>query len=209
MVLTENSSNYINKEAVGYLVNSGLSPENQSKVADIHEKLISKFGNNIWCPPPETLHITLMDWLAPLVDYERDKDVLFEEIRPTYSRSLEEAIAGIGSITVKFDVLHVSPGAVFSVGQDGGQLNHIRESFLNKVEELLDGTKQPPNIAHFSVARFMAEVDIEDVEAVLEECSIDIIQEINSFRLIRETKLPMQQYEVIQEYILEDKSTHY
>lgn len=201
MNLTEDSSDYINQKAIGYLVNSGLSSMLQKHILEIQGALISAFGEKIWCPPVDTLHITLMDWLAPLISYSTPKDKLFEEIYPAYNDALEACLANIGRINIQFDTIRVSKSAVFAVGHDEGQINTIRQEFLRNVS-LLPNTKSPPDIIHFSFARFLAQIKIDDIENVLTNCSINATEEVESFRLIRETKLPMLEYRKIKEYLL-------
>ncbi len=201
MRLTKDNTGYINQEAIGYLVNTGLSTTLQNRILKIQRRLIDAFGDAIWCAPTETLHITLMDWLAPLITYDKPKDALFEDIYPAYDEALKECLINIGKINITFDTIRASETAVFAVGHDNGQINIIRHNFLNKIT-LLPDTKSPPDIIHFSIARFTARLKIEDVENVLTSCSINLVEEVNSFRLIRETKLPMLEYQKLKEYKL-------
>lgn len=200
-MLTENSTDYINKNAIGYMVNASISTEGAAQIAQIQRRLIDAFGDKVWCAPVETLHITLMDWIAPLADYGQDKDELFETILPLYSNALKESLAEHKSIEVTFNTVQVSPGAVFCVGLDGGRMNRIRKTFTDKID-LIEGTKRPPTIVHTSIARFKAEIDIDNVKGVVQKYPISFTECIDSFRLIRETKLPMQEYEILQEYRL-------
>lgn len=201
MKLTEDSSNYIGKEALGFLVNCEVSDETKNQVQKLQKDLISKFGDSIWCQPLVTLHVTLLDWLAPLVDYKKDKQKLFNEIFNEYDQNMNDLLRNVGPISINFNQVKVSPNAVFAVGDDSGTFNEIRQHFL-KNTRLIDGTKQPPSIVHFSIARFVSELSISEVESLLNDFQIDTQTTVTNFRLIKETVLPMQKFEIIKNYSL-------
>lgn len=191
----------INKDVVGYMVNTDLSLDNQRAVAEICDRLANEIGPGVWFAPKETLHITLMDWLAPLVDYGEDKDQLFRKIKQDYDKVLMECLEGIGDIEITFDELRVSPSAIFMVGHDVGQFKTIRDNFMSKVE-LLPVTKVPPSIIHFSIARFSRELDFAFVEDWVKKEKLTIKQVVSNFRLVRENEVPMIGYEAIKSYQL-------
>jgi 2'-5' RNA ligase len=191
----------IKKPVVGYMLNTPLSPENQQKIVALQKQLDEKFGSAIWNAPKESLHITLFDWLAPLVEYTQDKDKLFDQIFDEYDQVVSNAVKGIGPITVTFDVVDASPGAVFMKGHDSGQYEAIRQHYLDNIE-LLPNTKRPPNIIHITVARFQEAVDLEPIQEFLAQTKISFTQEVNSFRLVKETLDPMLDFKTIKEYKL-------
>lgn len=191
----------IGRNVVGYMLNSSLSTENQAKVADLQAILAQEYGDALWLTPPETLHITLLDWLAPLVDYKADKGQLFEELFSSYDKALAQILNNIGGIEVAFNKLQASPGAIFIQGSDDGQFNAIRNEFTSRIN-LLPGTKQPPSIIHFTAARFIKEIELEPLRKLLATQPVYFKQTINQFRLVRETKIPMLEYEVVKQYKL-------
>lgn len=202
MELTIDSTSYIGKEALGFLVNCEVSSETKNEVQKLQEDLISKFGETIWCQPLDTLHVTLFDWLAPLVDYNEDKQKLFGEIFNEYDHNLIDILCGVGPISINFKQVKVSPSTVFAIGEDNGIFNEIRQDFLDKTS-LIDGTKQPPSIVHFSIARFASEISIAEVESLVNNFQLNTHTKVTYFRLIKETVLPMQRFEIIKNYILE------
>lgn len=82
----------IGRRAVGYMVNTVPSEENQQKVASLQQRIAKAFGDSVWVTPRETLHITLMDWIAPLIDYRKDKDELFKDIFHSYDEVLSHIL---------------------------------------------------------------------------------------------------------------------
>lgn len=191
----------INEERVGYVLNSEFSSQNQQKIQELQTRLVERFGDAILLPAPETLHITLMDWLAPLVDYEDDKDDLFEEVRRPYNAALEAAIGQQGPVEVRFNQISVGPHAIFIKGEDGGQYQQIRSDFLSTVE-LLPNTKKPPQIIHSTIARYNQEIDLSEVQDFINTMSIDFMQTIDEFRLLRTTDTRMAAKLILKKYKL-------
>lgn len=191
----------LNKEVVGYMLNSPLSIENQKAIRELQQRFEATFGDVIWSLPVESLHITLMDWVAPLVDYERDKDEIFREIFPEYDSVLEGILADFVEIPITFSEVHVSSGGVYLTARDEGQFKAIRDEFLEKIA-LIPGTKQPPSIIHTTVARFNKAVDLKPIQHMVERESVSFSQRIDRFILVRETKIPMLEREIIKSYPL-------
>lgn len=191
----------IGRELIGYAINVPLSPENQQEIAFVQRELSSKIGSPIWNTPLPTLHITLLDWLAPLVDYGRDKTEIFQEIFVQYDRVIAESIKSIGPIAVKFNQLKAGPSAVWIEGTDSGQFQQIRKEFLDGVN-LLPNTKLPPQIIHSTIARYKEETELSTVQEVVAGLNCSFVQEISAFRLIKETVDPMLEFETIKTYPL-------
>lgn len=185
----------------GYVINSGLSKENISIIEKFQEALLQQFPSGIWCPPLESIHITLMDWLAPLVDYGKSKDKIFEEVFNEYDTVFCEITSKIKSFSVIFNSLHVTPNAIFAVGQDNGEYALLRNSFLSKVR-LIEGTKQPPKIIHFTIARFTAALELKAITDFVSSYPINILENVEKFRLVKELQTPMVDFEIIKEYTL-------
>ncbi len=191
----------INRPVVGYMLNTEISPENCPQISHIQAHLSEHFGDAVWNTPPETLHITLFDWLAPLVDYGQDKERLFEQIFPEYDKAVRKAVAQEHLVRVTFDTINVSPAAVFITGHDDGTFARIRKFFLDHAV-LLPNTKLPPQIIHSTIARFVGELSVEEVQASLKGLHLSFEQPVASFRLIKETLDPMLQFEEIKRYQL-------
>ena len=105
------------------------------------------------------------------------------------------------SIALHFDTIGVSAGAVYRQAHDHGTFQHIRDSFLRETE-LLPGTKQPPKIIHTTIARFLKEISLADVQKYIADEVIDQTELVTRFRLVNETQIPMLGFEVLKSYQL-------
>lgn len=176
---------WLDKPAVGYVVNAAFSSENATTLANLGQEINAELDGALFCPPREALHVTLLDWIAPLVDYDgADKDALFANIQERYNAALAQAIGSCGPITVHFDTVKASPSTVFIVGHDDGQFQRIRDEFVRSVK-LLPGTKLPPTIIHSSLGRFTKQIDLAKVERVVAGKTLNITQVVTNFRLMR------------------------
>lgn len=191
--------------ALGYMVNTFLSEASRREVKRLQNELISAFPEAIWTPALDTLHITLMDWLAPYAEYGVDKDQLYTELGASYDLALCRALEGVGPIEVTFDTFVVSPAAVAIVGDQKSAeiLNAIRQKFLSQVD-LLPGTKRPPTIVHSTIARFVGSLPVDDVRNHMESRPFSFTEQIGSFQLVRETRVPMIEHATIESYHLAD-----
>lgn len=159
--------NWIGKSFIGYVMNTEFSGENAQGLVELMQEIEATFGGAVFCMPKASLHITLLDWIAPLVDYDgQDKDNLFKEIQPSYDKAITEALSVTSPIEVHFDEIKTSPSTIYIVGHDNGEFQRVREQFMEKVE-LLPGTKLPPTIIHSSLARFTKPVEISAVNSFL------------------------------------------
>lgn len=183
---------------IGYVVNASLAET--TEIVQLRRDIQTAFPN-AWQQPQGSLHVTLMDWLAPLVEYDRHKDALFAELFPAYDQVLRECTNGIGPINVMFNNVAVSDTAVFITGNDDGQFNNIRDTFTDKIA-LIDGTKRPPNIIHSTIARFESPPDPQAVAEFLNPQSFEMKVTIEGLRLVRESTSPMIEFEVRQSYSL-------
>jgi len=191
---------WVNKKFEGYMVQTEFSPANARQVHRLIQDIQAKFGDAVFCMPEASLHITLLDWVAPLVDYGgQNKTELFERVRPSYDNVLAQVIAACGPITVQFDELHVAPTTIYMTGHDRGQFQRIRDEFLDKAE-LLPGTKLPPKIIHSSLARFIRPIDLAPVQEFIAAKSINITQKVTNFRLVHSTREPMLEFEILKRY---------
>lgn len=203
MEYTSNSQDYLHKSALGYMVNTSLSSQAQEEVRRIQDALKSEFGDAIWPAPLESLHITLMDWLAPLVDYLDDKDILFESIFSRYDQKLSRILTEVPPLNLTFDQMVVGSAAIAIVasGDDARYFNKIRQEFLSEIN-LLPNTKQPPTIVHSTIIRFVGEIPKSDVEEFIKSYAFSFNETIDSFQLVRETTVPMQEFTQVKKYPL-------
>ena len=190
-------SEWLNLERVGYVVNAGFSDENSLILDNLNSDLQTEYGDAVFSAPRHTLHITLMDWITPgYVQNGEDKDELFDDIEARYSDSLNNALKNIGKISVRFSQIRVDPSTIIILGQDDGQFQQIREKFVKNLD-LIPDTKPIPNIIHSSLARFAKPIELERVESFIDSNKIDFTQNISEFRLVRSSKQPILDFEVV------------
>lgn len=191
----------LNLRVTGYMLNVALDERNQEVVSELQQRLLGEFGDIVWTLPPESLHITLMDWVAPLVDYGRNKDLLFHEVFSEYDSVLHQIISSVDKFDITFNTLNVSTGGIFLTAVDNGEFQKIRSNFTDRVE-LQPGTKQPPKIIHTTIARFQKEIPLEEVEDFISQQKVHFTQTVGEFRLVNEKTIPMLEYELIKTYPL-------
>lgn len=201
---TKTSINHdVNKHVNGYMINTVPSEANCQKVATFQQRLAAHFSDTLWLTPPETLHITLMDWIAPLVDYGTDKEALFKELFPGYDRVFTKLLQQQAPITVHFDTVKVTPGAIILIGHDDGSFKRIRDGFLQQIE-LLPNTKQPPTIIHSTIARYKTEQNMQPIIDFVATQRLAFDHIVAHFRLAQEQIVPMLDYNLLKEYPLGD-----
>lgn len=196
----------LNLDVTGYMLNASLDSHSQEVIHKLQQKFSDRFGKGIYTLSLNALHITLMDWVAPLVDYGRDKDTLFKDLFPEYDTVLTELLDGVSPINVMFDTIGVSSGAIFLQGHDNGQFQAIRDSFTDHAS-LVPGTKQPPSIIHTSIARFSEQIDLRPVQEFASGLSVNFTQDIHEFRLVNEKKIPMLEYDLVKLYELNKRKS--
>jgi hypothetical protein len=192
---------YLGKEFIGYVLNTAFAEEGQEAIIKLQREFSEYFGGAVYVPHPDTLHITLMDWLAPLVDYGRNKDDIFKEIHEEYDVVLRQSIKGVSPISVDFNQIGVSAEAIILIGQDKGQYQEIRSRFLGKVT-LLPNTKMPPQIIHTTIVRYADAVDLQPVKDFAAKQTISFPHTTDAFRLLRTTDTSMEAKELIKTYQL-------
>jgi len=193
---------WINKPVIGYAVNTEFSDDNARVLMELINKISATFTDAVFCPPRSALHITLLDWITPLVNYDgRDKNVLFAAVQPSYDKALSDILASTRPITVTFDGIKVSPSTIYITGHDTGEFQKIRDQFVSSVE-LLPNTKLPPAIIHSSLARFTKPIELSSANAFAANQQLDITQKVTNFRLIRTTREPNLNFETLKRYEL-------
>ena len=195
------SHEHLKSETVSYIINSGFSRNSQKHIRRIQKQIEDKFSDIVWALPPDSLHITLMDWLAPFVDYGEHSDIVFHDIVGEYSHNLREILGRFTSLQLHFNTIKVSPTTIFIQATDSSLYNEIRGAFLERTD-LLPNTKRPPTIVHTSIVRFTKEYDLTFIEDFVSRLKIDFIEEVKEFRLVRETQLPMLEYEIIDSFCI-------
>ncbi len=195
-------ADWVEQSFEGYVLNAGFSDQNIARLQQITAAIQQEYRNKVFVAPAHSLHITLLDWIAPLVDYDGvDKTTLFNSIKDDYDKNISRILADVLPISIRFTELKVSPSTIFLVGHDNGEFQTIRQQFVESIE-LLPNTKLPPTIIHSSLARFKDTLPLSNIEHMVTNLTVDFTQQIDSFRLIHTTKEPMLEFEVLKTYHL-------
>ena len=77
---------WVGKEHLGFVINAAFSKENTNTITAWLEGLQKVAVEGVYTMKSEGLHITVLDWVAPLFDYEgADKRRLYDELYPSYN----------------------------------------------------------------------------------------------------------------------------
>jgi hypothetical protein len=186
----------------GFVTQATFSPDNQARIAAWLEGLKHVTPGGIHYMAGDGLHITLLDWVAPLIDYGEDKQALYDRLYPKYDPVLTRLTVATPAFDVHFNEVRITPTTVILVGQDDGQFASLRARFT-EAEPLPEKGKQPPVLIHSSLLRFIAPaIDLSPVRDYIESNPLDLVQHIDSFRLVHLIKEPMMKYEIIKTYPL-------
>ncbi len=194
---------WIGQEHLGFVINVAFSEENLKLITDWLAKMNQHIPKGLYAMAPKGLHITVLDWVAPLFEYNgADKRQLFEELAPDYATVFQSITNDMPPFDVHFNELRVTPGAIILIGQDNGQFASLRSRFMDNIT-LPEGGKQPPNIIHSSLARFIRpEIELSPVEDYVQRHPIDLSQRISEFRLVETRREPMQDFTVLDRFQL-------
>jgi hypothetical protein len=195
--------NWVGENHLGFVVNAAFSLENSTRISEWLEGLHRQTPEGLYTMGSEGLHITVLDWVAPLFDYAgTDKRSLYANLRESYDPAFRSITSSMAYFEVNFDEVRVTPGAIILLGHDNGQFQTLRGRFMGAVE-LPAGGKQPPNIIHSSLARFIApEIELSPVEEYANTHPLTLTQNISEFRLVETRREPMQDFTVIDTYKL-------
>ncbi len=159
------------------------------------------FGDAVYCPGQGQLHITLLDWLAPFVDFGSDKDTLFEELKAEYSGELKKVLAGYSPFDIEMSKVEMFDTCVIIKGSDDGTFQAVRDEFTSRVK-MLPSNKKPPTIIHSTLIGFRSPIDMDIAKELIEQHPIDVREQVQQFRLTRETRPRLQKYQVVEVFPL-------
>lgn len=195
---------WIGKECEGYVINTHFSEENLAQIMPVIQKIKDRFGDSVFCMNPQNIHITLMDWVAPLVKYGgQDKHQIFRDLRPSYEKTLSDILSQYGPITLKFRYLEIHPTTVILKAKDNLAIQQIRDEFVARVG-LPPETKKPPEIIHSSICRFVEPIDLDELKKLLKGTKIKFSQTVNEFYLKNTHREPQLDYEILKTFKLGD-----
>jgi hypothetical protein len=192
---------WIDTPRTGYVMNAEFSETNKDVLMSYMQRIQETFGESVFCTPRDSLHVTLLDWVAPLVDYDgKDKTALYKEVRSVYNGTMTEILSAVKSpIKIHFEEFRVSPTTIYMVGKDNGEFQTIRSEFVTRVQ-LLPNTKLPPTIVHCSLARFIKPIDLQQASETISKIFVDFEQDVTNFRLLRSYREPLLEFKLLKRY---------
>jgi hypothetical protein len=193
-------SNDIGKEDNACSILSVLPEQSQCIIASLLADLSSELQGVIWPMPIASLHHTLVEILQPK-PYELDKQVIFDAHKNEYLAAIDRVLSHYRPFILRFNVIEVSPQAIIVRADDATIFNQIRSELVQELQ-LPQSTKLPPRIVHSSIARFIKEVDVAMVEAIVKRHSIDYREVVSEFQVRDHTWPHMLQYEIVKRYPL-------
>lgn len=198
------ASDIIGTTNIGYAIVAIPSEAMKNKIGTLLEDLSRNLPGVLWTMPPEQLHVTLCEIIQPK-PYTQDKDELYNELKDEYEAKLSTIFSMLSPFTVTFDTIDASDQAVIIKASDSSGLNVIRSQIVSSIQ-LPNETRTPPDITHSSVARYLQAADLKEVQGVVSTHTFNIEEEIACFKLLRTTKLPLEEYDVLAEYNLRTKA---
>jgi hypothetical protein len=199
-------ASWVGEEHLGFVINAVFSQDNTRTITEWLDGLGSQTPEGVYPMTAEGLHITVLDWVAPLFDYGgADKQALYDSLKDDYTAAFRGITDAMEPFDVHFTELRVTPGTIILVGQDNGQFQSLRKQFMDSVT-LPEGGKEPPSIIHSSIARFIAPViDLTPIEEYAQSHPLDLTQRIDAFRLVETRREPMQDFMVLDTFNLTTK----
>lgn len=200
---------WIEEKFLGFVINAGFSDDNSAQITSWLAGLKAAAPEGIYTMNPKGLHITVLDWVAPLFEYDGiDKRGLYNKLRSTYEPAFRQITGTMAPFEVNFDEVQVRPETIILVGRDGGQFEYLRKRFLQSVS-LPAGGKLPPNIIHSSLARFVPPaIDLAPVKQYVSLTPLVFTQQVAEFRLIEARDGTMQDFDILDTYPFHQGTWH-
>ena len=121
---------WVGQEHLGFVINAAFSEENTRIITTWLDGLRKVAPEGVYCMEPEGLHITVLDWVAPLFDYGgADKHELYASLYESYDATFRRITTAMRPFEVRFNELRVTPGTIILLGQDDGQFASLRSQF--------------------------------------------------------------------------------
>lgn len=172
----------------------------QNEITKLLKALETELPGVIWAMPPATLHFTLYEIIQPKA-YSEDKEILYTRHQREYEELPAKILSSIKPIKVNFDTIEASPYAIIIRGEDDGTFNKIRAQILEEMPIIAE-SKQPPDIIHSSIARYLKEEDFERIQEIIQKHSINFTETVTEVKLLKNRKFPLLEYDTIRTYKL-------
>jgi 2'-5' RNA ligase len=186
---------YLKQRSLGYLIVAFPSEHFRAQIGQLQQKLTGRFPGVIWPMPRDNLHFTLCEIIQPKV-YSEDKELLYQKNKMQYEAVPAKVMAKTPKLTVLFDEIEVSPHAIIVRASDSVSFNTIRDKLVDDMD-LPSETRTPPDITHSTIARYLKEIELEEVQNFISSQTISIKEEITEFKLLKTEGVSLKNYQVI------------
>ena len=195
-VPTEN----ISRNDVAYVLVAQPSEALQQEIARLLGALEKELPGVIWTMPSGALHFTLYEIIQPK-EYSENKEELYSRHQQEYEELPAKILSSIQPIEVNFNTVEASPYAIIIRGDDDGIFNDIRTHLIKQLPIIAE-SKLPPDIIHSSIARYVKEADLEQVQEIIKRYPINFKETVTEFKLLKNRIFPLLEYDTIKTYTL-------
>ncbi|HSW65698.1 MAG TPA: 2'-5' RNA ligase family protein [Bacillota bacterium] len=178
-----------------------FTQQSLAQIVRLQTQLQQQLGDVIWLTPPHAAHITLMEIIRDTEYKTLSRKQHFTKWYERYNQITKDTIAGFGPVCFTFNQLQVSPNAIIIKAKDPAPFNDIRAALLAKIV-LPEGTKQPPDIVHCTLARFAKAIDLDEATAALKTLAVNFEECITEFRLEKDISPPNFRHTTVETYKL-------
>ncbi|HEX8226325.1 MAG TPA: hypothetical protein VF572_00485 [Candidatus Saccharimonadales bacterium] len=190
----------INNGRTSYTLVAFLSDQTQTQLSGLLNALVSELHHELITLPTTTLHITLSemyqfeqnDKLQILTSAQKDNE---------YIEKIANSLRNTDAFNVSFNTIHAKPASITISGDDDGSFHTIRTKLIKNLSAT-DKPLTPPRIIHSSISRYAKAIPLERIQDVTDKHSVNVIEQVRKFQLVRMNLHPNFEYEVIQTFEL-------
>ena len=174
-----------------------LSQDSAQALLPIEKLLQDDFSEEVYCFRPAQRHLTITAIMRDITFGERTRSEFLKREHDIIT-SLHAVIDHRKAFAVHFDTVRATQDAVIIESPDIDAINGLRTEII----DTLSVPYAPATIAHSTIARFRTETSVESLNARLALIDINFTEHIEELLLVRETIMPLEQYEVIARFSL-------
>jgi len=174
-----------------------LSQDSVQSLLPIEKLLQDDFSEEVYFFGPAQRHLTITAIMRDMTFGDRTRSEFLKREHDIIA-SLHAVIDRHTAFAVHFDTVRATQDAVIIESPDSAALNRLRTEII----DTLSVPYAPATIAHSTIARFRTETSVESLNARLALIDINFTEHIEELLLVRETIMPLEQYEVIARFSL-------
>lgn len=182
----------------GYIVFAPLSDQMRHLISGLQQQLeVLLPPETLWLPSADALHVTFAHLVSVDSIYVEPRDAIFKRLQLTAVQLLGEITAANAPVTVTFDAIKASPGAIYLQGYDDGRFRQLRDQFAGKLE-VPTQTRRPPQIIHTTIAHYRSQIPLQVAEDIVRTMDINFQETFNELDFIHD--IQSRRFELIQRF---------